>query len=208
MRRVPNWETWPQVPYSELSRPCHPLLSFFFPSHFFIRLFFFIYISNAIPKVPYTLPPTLLPYPPTPTSWPWCSPVLGHIASTPLWHLTVRLLTPSWGSRGFPALLIRSPPWPENFLWQLLSFLFHVFLFWYIVSLDLLALNSFSPLCSSISTNQTPQSFQGLNHQRKSTHGGTHGSSCTHSRGLPYLASMGLEAIIPGEARCPSVGEF
>jgi hypothetical protein len=23
--------------------------------------------------------PTLLPYPPTPTSWPWCSPVLGHI---------------------------------------------------------------------------------------------------------------------------------
>jgi hypothetical protein len=24
-------------------------------------------------------PPPLLPYPPTPTSWPWCSPVLGHI---------------------------------------------------------------------------------------------------------------------------------
>jgi hypothetical protein len=24
-------------------------------------------------------PPALLPYPPTPTSWPWCSPVLGHI---------------------------------------------------------------------------------------------------------------------------------
>ena len=23
--------------------------------------------------------PALLPYPPTPTSWPWCSSVLGHI---------------------------------------------------------------------------------------------------------------------------------
>jgi hypothetical protein len=39
---------------------------------------FFIYISNAIPKVPLTLP-TPLPYPPTPTSWSWCSPVLRHI---------------------------------------------------------------------------------------------------------------------------------
>ena len=25
------------------------------------------------------LSPTLLPYSPTPTSWPWRSPVLGHI---------------------------------------------------------------------------------------------------------------------------------
>ena len=40
---------------------------------------FFIYISNAIPKVPYTLLPTLLPNPPTPTSWLWHSPVLGHM---------------------------------------------------------------------------------------------------------------------------------
>ena len=30
------------------------------------------------PKVPYTLP-SLLPNPPTPASWPWHSPVLGHI---------------------------------------------------------------------------------------------------------------------------------
>jgi hypothetical protein len=49
----------------------------FFFIQFFIDIFF-IYISNAIPKVPYTLS-TLLPYPLTPTSWPWCSPVLGHI---------------------------------------------------------------------------------------------------------------------------------
>ena len=45
----------------------------------FLLDIFFIYISNAIPKVPYTLPAPLLPYPPTPTSWPWHSPVLGHI---------------------------------------------------------------------------------------------------------------------------------
>jgi hypothetical protein len=32
-------------------------------------------------------------------------------------------------------------------------------------------------------TNQYPQSSQGLNHQPKSTHGGTHGSSCICSRG-------------------------
>jgi hypothetical protein len=44
---------------------------------------FFMYISNATTKVPYTPPPppprALLPYPLTPTSWPWCFPVLGHI---------------------------------------------------------------------------------------------------------------------------------
>jgi hypothetical protein len=45
----------------------------------FLLDIFFIYISNAIPKVPYTLTPALLPYPSTPTSWPWHSPVLGHI---------------------------------------------------------------------------------------------------------------------------------
>jgi hypothetical protein len=45
---------------------------YFFP---FSKLgIYFIYISNAIPKVPDTLP-----HPPTPTSWPWRSPVLRHI---------------------------------------------------------------------------------------------------------------------------------
>jgi hypothetical protein len=39
---------------------------------------FFIYISNAIPKAPYP-PPTLPLNPPTPTSWPWHSPVLGQM---------------------------------------------------------------------------------------------------------------------------------
>jgi hypothetical protein len=59
-------------------------LLFLFSFPFFVVFLldiFFIYISNAIPKVPYTLPhpptPALLPYPPTPT--PWHSPILGHI---------------------------------------------------------------------------------------------------------------------------------
>jgi hypothetical protein len=43
---------------------------------------------------------------------------------------------------------------------------------------------------TTLSTNQIPQSSQGLNHQPKSAHGGTHGSSCICSRGWPYLASM------------------
>jgi hypothetical protein len=45
----------------------------------FLKLgIFFIYISNAIPKVPHALPPTFLT-PPTPTSCPWRSPVLRHM---------------------------------------------------------------------------------------------------------------------------------
>jgi hypothetical protein len=56
-------------------------LSFFLSFHFLLDIFF-IYISDVIPKVPYALlptPPALLPNPPTPTSWLWCSPVLGHM---------------------------------------------------------------------------------------------------------------------------------
>jgi hypothetical protein len=69
--------------------PSHPL-SPLFPNHscswdapYYILFFsnfllgiYFIDISNAIPEVPYTLPP-MLPYPPTPTSWPWCFPCTG-----------------------------------------------------------------------------------------------------------------------------------
>jgi hypothetical protein len=49
----------------------------FFIFKYFLLGIFLIYISNAIPKVPHTL--LTLPYPPTPTFWPWRSPVLGHI---------------------------------------------------------------------------------------------------------------------------------
>jgi uncharacterized protein YqcC (DUF446 family) len=45
-----------------------------------------------------------------------------------------------------------------------------------------------------------PQSSQGLNHQFKSTHGGTHGSSRICSRGWPCQASMGGEALGPVKA--------
>jgi hypothetical protein len=52
-----------------------------------------------------------------------------------------------------------------------------------------------------------PQSSQGLNHQPKSTHGGTHGSSCIFSRGWPSRSSMRGVAFGPVKALCPSVGE-
>jgi hypothetical protein len=42
----------------------------------------------------------------------------------------------------------------------------------------------------------------------KSTHGGTHGSSCICGRGWPSQTSMGGEALGPMKAVCPSVGEM
>jgi len=58
---------------------------------------------------------------------------------------------------------------------------------------------------TTISTNQIPQSSQGLNHQPKSTHGGTHCFSYICSRGCHCLAS--IEALGPVKAQYPSVGE-
>jgi hypothetical protein len=49
-------------------------------------------------------------------------------------------------------------------------------------------------------TNQTTQCSQILNHQPKSIHGGTHGSRYIYSRGLPYLTSMGRQALNPVKA--------
>ena len=48
----------------------------FYFIYFLLLGIYFIYISNAIPKVPHTLPHPL-PHPPTPL--PWYSPVLRHI---------------------------------------------------------------------------------------------------------------------------------
>jgi excinuclease UvrABC nuclease subunit len=56
-----------------------------------------------------------------------------------------------------------------------------------------------------LSTIQTLQSSQGLNHQPKNIHGGTHDSSCVCIGGWTYLASMSREAL-PVKALCPSVG--
>jgi hypothetical protein len=60
---------WPPIqPYSRFSeRPC-----LFILIRYFLHLHFKCY-----PKSPPD--PHPLPYPPTPTSWPWRSPVLGHI---------------------------------------------------------------------------------------------------------------------------------
>uniref|UniRef100_A0A8C6IH06 Uncharacterized protein n=1 Tax=Mus spicilegus TaxID=10103 RepID=A0A8C6IH06_MUSSI len=44
------------------------------------QLEYFLYIHfKCYPESSLYPPSTLLPYPPIPTSWPWCSPVLGHI---------------------------------------------------------------------------------------------------------------------------------
>jgi hypothetical protein len=53
-------------------------LSFFLSSYYILLHIFFIYISYISPNPLYSTP-TLLPKPPTPSSWPWNSPVLGHI---------------------------------------------------------------------------------------------------------------------------------
>jgi hypothetical protein len=60
---------------------------------------------------------------------------------------------------------------------------------------------------TTISPNQIPQRSQGLNHQPKSTHGATHGSSCICCREWPYPASEGGEALVSVKAQCLSVGE-
>jgi hypothetical protein len=71
-------------------------------------------------------------------------------------------------------------------------------------------------------TNQTPQSSQGLNHQPKGTHGGTHGFTCICSRGKSedvaidnrdtcstmFIAALFIIARIWKEPRCPSTEEW
>jgi hypothetical protein len=66
----------------------------------------------------------------------------------------------------------------------------------------------FSPIGGTTTgTNQYPQSSQLLNHQQKSTHVRTHGSSCILRRGWPCRSSMGWEVLGPVKAWCPIVGE-
>jgi hypothetical protein len=47
----------------------------------FIRYFLHLHFK-CYPQSPLFPPRTLLPNPPTPASWPWHSPVLGHIIFT------------------------------------------------------------------------------------------------------------------------------
>jgi hypothetical protein len=50
---------------------------------------------------------------------------------------------------------------------------------------------------TTLSTNQTPRKSEGLNHQPKSIHGWVYVSHYICSKGLPYLASVGGEALHP-----------
>ena len=58
---------------------------FFLHQSSFISYFLYLHFK-CYPESSLYPPPALLPYPPTPTSWPWHSPVLGHIprASPPI----------------------------------------------------------------------------------------------------------------------------
>ena len=61
---------------------CYHLLKEAFSSsgYFFFLVRYFLYLHfRCYPKSSLYPPPALLPYPLTPTSWPWHSPVLGHI---------------------------------------------------------------------------------------------------------------------------------
>jgi hypothetical protein len=60
---------------------------------------------------------------------------------------------------------------------------------------------------TTISTNQNSQSSEGLSHQPKSTHGGTHGYSCVFNRGWPCQTSVGGEAFGPVLVLCSSIGD-
>jgi hypothetical protein len=55
-----------------------PLSVFFFFSFLKLDIFLLLHFKCYPESSLYPLP-TLLPYSPTPTSWPWHSPVLGHI---------------------------------------------------------------------------------------------------------------------------------
>lgn len=50
---------------------------------------------------------------------------------------------------------------------------------------------------ATVSTGQTPQSSQGLNHQLKNTHGATHGTGHLCGRRWPCWTSVGGETLEP-----------
>ena len=66
---------------------------------FFIRYFLHLHFK-CYPESPLYPPPALLPYPPTPTSWPWHSPVLGHIKFARPRGLSDRMISAKIGCEG------------------------------------------------------------------------------------------------------------
>jgi hypothetical protein len=63
--------------YMNISDNSSNLSFYYFFNFFLIRCFLHLHFQ-CYPKSPPYIPPTI-PYPPTPTSWPWCSSVLRHI---------------------------------------------------------------------------------------------------------------------------------
>jgi hypothetical protein len=61
----------------------HCSFSFLFKFNisFFFNIFYYVFSSIKFPMLSQKspIPSPQLPYPPIPTFWPWCSPVLGHI---------------------------------------------------------------------------------------------------------------------------------
>jgi hypothetical protein len=92
------------------------LLEFLPP--FFIRYFLYIHFKFQMLSRKFPIPPppaaALLPYPPTPASWPWHSPVLRHIKfaiprglSSQFWslgHLLLHMQLETWA----PGVLVSS----------------------------------------------------------------------------------------------------
>jgi hypothetical protein len=65
---------WPCYHWVDCCSTSTCMWAFFFFIGYFLYLYFKCYPESSLYP-----PPALLPYPPTPTSWPWHSPVLGHI---------------------------------------------------------------------------------------------------------------------------------
>jgi hypothetical protein len=76
----------------------------------FIRYFLHLHFKSY-PQSPLYPPPALLPNPPTPTTWPWHSPVLGHMIFT-----RTRPSPPIDGQLGHPLLHMQL----ETQLWGVL----------------------------------------------------------------------------------------
>jgi hypothetical protein len=85
-------------------------MAFSFSLSFLIRYFLHLHFK-CYPESPLYFPPTLIPNPPTPASWPWHFPVLGHIIFT-----SPRASPPIDGQLGHPLLYMQL----ETQLWLLL----------------------------------------------------------------------------------------
>jgi hypothetical protein len=87
------------------SRVSFSFTNTFLSKTIFIRYFLHLHFK-CYPQSPLQHPPTLLPNPPTPTSWPWHSPVLGHMI-----FARPRASPPVDGQLGHPLLHVQLETW-------------------------------------------------------------------------------------------------